>query len=135
MLVVSSASAALSCPSSSGLGDLGPFGVSDAPKRVAVPEKDPKASFDLGTDPLGAGEDPNTEGPGDPKAEGVGPGELLDAAARNGEGFAAKAENPLAAKVGLGAGDVVREGDLGVVSFENTEDAPKEAKAGFQGKS
>lgn len=137
----SASSAPPSLSSSSGFGDFAPFGAAnDAPNRVVAPEKEPKASFDLGTEPFGAGEDPNTEGlpllpTGVPKAGVLGPGEPVDdaaAAARKGEGLDAKEEKPLDANVDFGAGEVVREGAFGVENLENNDEEPNEAKVGFQ---
>lgn len=71
---------------------------------------------------------------GVPKAGVLGPGEPLEdaAAARKGEGLDAKAEKPLDAKVGFGAGEDVREGGFGLENLENNDEEPKEAKAGLR---
>lgn len=122
--------------SSSGFGDFA-FAAAEAPKRVAAPEKDPNASLALGTEPLGAGEDPKTDGLPlrvVPNADGLPAGDEPAAAARKGEGRDAKAEKPLEANAedALGGGDVVREGDLGVENLAKIEeDAPNAEDADF----
>lgn len=102
------------------------LGAAPNPNLVVAPANVPNPSLPFGTLPFGPGVDPKGEGlplRAILKAEGDGDDapklEPGDAALRNGDGFDAKAANPLKLVVlVLGGGEVVLEGDLGVEYLE-----------------